>query len=276
MKKIILSLALLVAIILEVSTPVLAQDNLGAKRLINSAPRLENQASRSTALQQQRLQNIIKKADTMITERVNSLSNLSTRVQNDKKLTPDVKAALNEDIQTNINDLNKLKAKIDADTDVQTALTDAKQIVTNFKVYMVLEPKLQLLITLNNLQTMVTNLQTVTPKLQTLINSLKSQGRDVSKLTPLIADIDDQLQTISTAIGKDITIVEAVTPTTTNPQTVFTKVRQDVKKTLIGGFNKIQDDIRQMRTIFKKVIVQERVVSPTPLATATSSSNTAQ
>lgn len=244
----VISLILTIAVI-----PVSAAD-LGGKRLINDANRLQNEASRQANQQQKKLSAVVQKADTLITNRINSLNNISARVANDKRLSSDERSSLNADIQTNITGLTTLKSKIDADTDTQTALTDSKQIITNFRVYAILEPKLRLLIMLNNLKTPISNLQGEIPQIQNIINTLQAQGKDVSALTPLLADINSQIQTINTSINNDIAAVNALKPTSTNAQATLTQTRQDIKINIVGNFGKIRGDIGKMRTAFHQII----------------------
>ncbi len=146
---------------------------------------------------------MIQKADTLITNRIDSLNKLSTRVTNDTKLTTDQKTNLLGQIQTSITGLTTLKAKINADVDTQTALTDGKQIFTNFRIYEIFEPKMRLLIMLNNLQTTTSKIQAITPQIQKLISDLQAQGKDVTQLTTLLTDINAQLQTVNYLIPKN-------------------------------------------------------------------------
>src|SRR5216683_446727 len=192
MKKITYSIAtalsLIVIILTQSVAPAFAVETMGGQKMINTTNRMENhvqtQASYSANKSTNELQNIISRADTLITNRLTSLNALLTRLQSDTRLTASEKSSLTTDIQNDINGLTVLKTKIDADTDVTTARTDAKQIITNYYVYAVFEPKTRLLITLNNLQTTASYVQALVPQLQNLINTLKTQGKDVSQLQP--------------------------------------------------------------------------------------------
>src|SRR5258708_32871268 len=144
MKKIIYSittaLTLIGLILTQNLVPAFAQ-NLGGSGVISEVNHLQGQASPSANKQGTELQNIIAHADKLISNRLTSLNALLTRLQNDKRLSSSEKSALTAQIQTDINGLTTLKAKIDADTDATTARTDAKQIITNYYVYAIFEPK---------------------------------------------------------------------------------------------------------------------------------------
>ena len=232
--------------------------------------RFQNQASKAAQRQDNQLQNIIQRADKLVENRLSSLNSLATRVQNDTRLTSSEKSSLSAEIQTDISGLTTLKAKIDADTDVSTARTDARQIITNYYIYALFEPKIRLLIVLNNLQTVTGNVQNLVPQIQNLINTFKSQGKDVTQLQTLLNDVSTQLQTINTTLTNDITTVQNVSVTSgvSSAETAFTRVRQDVAQVVRTGFAKIRQDFSQMRTLFHQLIL--------PVPSSSSASATTQ
>lgn len=248
-KTSLISLTIAISTLMATAQPVYAQ--LGMDRLINQAQREENQATKAAQRQEQNLANLIKRADTLIDNRVNSLNKVSQRIQNDKRLSNDDKTFLTSQVQSTITSLTQLKAKIDADTDITVARTDAKSIITNFRIFAIFEPKIRILIVIDNLSALQTKLSALTPKLQDLINNLKSQGKDVSQLQPLLDDINANLSTISTKLAADKQAVLAVT-VSSNPS-VFAPVRQDLA-TVRSDFAKIRSDIGQMRVDFQSAI----------------------
>lgn len=243
-----------VLLLSQTITPAFAQD-FGIGGLVHDVNGYRNQASHAAAMQQRKLADIIQHADAMITNRITHLNTLLGRVQSDTRLTSDEKTNLSGQIQTVISGLTSLKSKVDADTDAKTALTDAKQMFTNFHVYEQLEPKIRLLIMLNNMLTMVTKVQGLVPQLQTLINNLSSQGKDVSGLKPLISDVSTQLQTITTTLTNDITTVQNISLSSSNSDTSFQQVKSDVQTIVKTDFQKIKEDIEQMRPIFRQLIL---------------------
>lgn len=258
--KLLITTSLTAALLISAS-PVMGQGY--AQRITT---RLENEASRSAQRQSTELTNLQKRADTAIINRIDDLNRLITRIQNDTRLSSDEKTSLTASIQNSISGLNTLKAKIDADTDVTTARTDAKGIFTSFRVYEVVNPQTRLLIIIDNLQTATSTIQTLTPQLQNLINTLKSQGKDVSSLQASLDDINTQLQTITTKLSTDKTTVSGVTITTQDPQTTFTSVRQDLSG-VRSDFAKIRSDFAQMSSSFAVVLKEGNSGNPsTPSA----------
>jgi hypothetical protein len=245
---------------------VLAEDTAAPFNL-NDINQLIKQASNSAARKQDQLQNIIKAADAMIANRIATLNALNTKIQGNASLTTD--------IQNAITGLNTLKTIIDADTDLAKAKADAKQIVTNFRIYEILEPKMRLLVTINNLQTTSTNVSKLIPQIQNLINTEGSAGKDVTELNTLLADITSQLTTINNTLASDLATVQGITVTSTNSKDVFSKVRQDMAQIVRADFAKIRSDFGKMRETFhqlftgsiKNATISGETKSPKPSAT---------
>jgi Zn-dependent M32 family carboxypeptidase len=264
----------LTSVLLAQSALPVAAQGISGNQAMKAAARLQNQASRAAERQDVNLQAIITRADELATNRITSLNTLLARVQNDNRLSESEKTSLTTEIKNDITGLTNLKAKIDADTDVETARTDAKQIVTNYYIYTVFEPKMRLLITLNNLQTVTKNTQLLVPEIQKLVATYKTQGKDVSQLETLLANVSTQLTTISTAIATDITKVEGVsTADKSTAQTTFTAVRQDIEQTIKADFAKLRSDLEQMRPLFKQLI-QGTDTTATPSASITETETT--
>ncbi|HVA96324.1 MAG TPA: hypothetical protein VND99_01595 [Candidatus Acidoferrales bacterium] len=259
-------------ILMQSVIPTFAANTLGGQRIVNAVDKMQSQASKSADRQANSLQNIIKHSDTLITNRVNTLNKLLSKIQDDKKLSDTEKSSLTSEVQSQISGLNTLKTKIDADTDVTTARADEKQIITNYYVYAVFEPKVRLLVIINNLQTVTTNIQALVPQLQNLINTYKSQGKDVTQLQTLLDDISSQLQTINTTLSKDSSSVQDVSVSSKDTaKTTFTQVRQDLAQIVRTGFAKIKSDFAQMRPLFKDIIKANK---PTASGSATQTTTT--
>lgn len=251
----------LVVLFLSSSTKVFAEDATPSSGIngsffnVGEINQMLKDASASVERKQIQLQNIIKRSDMMITKRIASLDNLLKRIQNDKKLTDSEKASLTSDIQSVITGLTNLKSTIDADTDPTKALADSKTIVTDFHVFSQLEPKIRLLVTLNNLKTTTINVSNLLPKVQSIITQLNGQGKDTSGLTSLMNDISSQLATINTTLTNDIASVNGIKIGSSNNDSVFSKVKSDINDIVKTGFVKIKDDFFQMRILFKTLIL---------------------
>lgn len=270
MKKLFLTLIMVIttAFIMQSAIPAFAQ-NYGGQGLIHDVNNWQNQASKAAQRQQNGLQHVIQVADTLITNRLSSLNALTTRIQNDTRLSANEKSSITSDIQTDISELTVLKAKIDADTDVTIVRSDEKKIITNYYIYAMFEPKMRLLIVLNDLQTVAANLQALVPQIQNLINTFQSQGKSVSQIQTLLADVSSQLQTINTTLTNDTTTIQNVNVATQNKSATFTQVHQDIAQIIHAGFAKIQSDFAKMRSLFHQLIFPSSLVTTTPTVTCT-------
>jgi archaellum component FlaC len=257
--------------------PAFAADSVGGQNVVNEVNHQQNkpadghhfdqktgpnQASHSANKSATELPNIISHANTLIMTRLDSLNTLLTRVNNDTRLTASEKSSLTSDIQKDISGLTALKAKIDADTAATTARADIKTIITNYYVYAVFEPKVRLLVTLNNLETTAGYVQALIPQLQNLINTLKTQGKDTSQIQPLLDDISSQVKTINTTLLADITTVQNISTTTKRNSSDFSKVRQDISQIVRERFAKIRSDFAKMRPLFKQLIGTTQLTPP--------------
>jgi len=269
MKKLLTTLTITGAILLQSSLPALAAENVGGQKLLNQVNHEVNQASKAANKQSDRLPTIISRSNTMITNRIASLTKLLNRIQNDKRLSASEKTTLTTQIQTDISGLNGLKTKIDADKDATTAKNDEKSIITSYYVYAAFEPKVRYLIILNNLQATTNNIQLLVPQLQKLVNTFKSQGKDVTAIQALLDDVSSQLTTINTTITSDITAVQNVSTTAKPADGTFAKVKQDISQIIRAGLGKIRSDFDQMKPLFKQLISQQQG-SPTPSTSAVS------
>jgi hypothetical protein len=241
-----------------------------AQNLNRDANRMAAQASNTAQRQQNDLNNLKKRADNLIATRIASLQKLLARISADNRLTSDEKNSLTSDVQNSINGLNQLKAKIDGDTTVQDVRSDSQQIFTNYRIYEVYEPKVRLLIAIDNLQALSTRMATIFGKLQNLLNNLQSQGKNVTDLQNLLNDANSRLSSINTTLSSDKTTVLGINTSTTNPQAMFVQVRQDLAQNVRAQFAQIRHDIGQMRDDFKAIFSSS---SSTPNASATPTSS---
>lgn len=259
MKKVLIVFA---TIVFGLAVVVKVNAQLGTGRVQNETNRLEKRATISAENQAQRLEKIKTQADKLISNRIESLNTLLQRVTNDSRLSADEKSSLSSQIQSTIDGLNALKAKINADTDVDTAKADAKTIVTSYYIYRMFVPKIRLLLAVDNLQALSLKLSGTSTSIQNLINTLKNEGKDTSVLQNLLDDVNLQISAINTTLTNDKTKLETLN-TTSDFQTMFVQVRKDLAG-VRSNFAKIRNDIAQMRTNFRGI---RKSTNPTPAST---------
>lgn len=155
----------------------------------------------------QRVQTIITKGNQEITRRLTTLGTLNSKIASATKLTASDKAALASEVTNAAAGLTTLKAKLDAETIIAAARADAQSIFDEYRVYALVAPKVVLIKTADDQQTVDVKLTTLAGKLQTRLDSAKSAGKDVSALQ---ARLDDMKAKTTAAAGIASSVEQAV------------------------------------------------------------------
>ena len=144
---------------------------------------------------------VIAAGDQLITNRLNSLDNLSKKItqdQTEQKITSDQANALQADVTTNENGLKSLKTKLDGETDPKAARTDVENIFQQFRIYAVVLPRdnRHLLLDIDtNVRQLMVNAE---PAIQTAIANAPADKQD--QLKTLYSDYQKQLADAGTQI----------------------------------------------------------------------------
>lgn len=163
----------------------------------------------SSDTQAERLQLIISRSDLEINRRLAKLQALSSKINAATKLTSSDKAAITNEVNAAISGLQALKTKIDTDTTLADARVDAKSIVTEYRVYALIMPKVALLRAADAQQASEDKLSSLADKLQTAITAKKDAGKDV---TALQASLDNMRSKIADARSVSTTVQSKVLP----------------------------------------------------------------
>lgn len=205
-------------------------------------------ASKAAVRQDAVISRLKTRADNEITRRVNALTKLMTRITDVKRLTADQKTNLTSQIQDQINSLNTLKAKIDADSDIATLRTDVQSIVKSYRIFALFIPKTYIIAHADRLLDVTDVLTGIQGKLQTRIDSLKSAGNDTTAMQNLITDMTAKLADAKTQATNAISAVLPLTPdgypankaTLQSARTMLVAARQD-----LAAAHKDEQQIRQ-------------------------------
>jgi uncharacterized phage infection (PIP) family protein YhgE len=98
-------------------------------------------ANRRGAAQAAAMDTIKGRAKQAIDMRLATLSNLSTLVGGAKHISSANRSALAQQLADEKSGLTALETKIQADSDMQTLINDARSIVSAYRVYLLVEPK---------------------------------------------------------------------------------------------------------------------------------------
>lgn len=150
-----------------------------------------------------RIQTIITRGDQEISRRLTSLNGLSAKISGASKLTAADKATLSAEVSTEVSGLTTLKAKLDAETTLAGAKADAQSIVSDYRVYALIVPKIELVRAADDQQVTESKLTALATKLQTRLTTAKNNGKDVTALQAKLTDMTSQIanaQSISSGI----------------------------------------------------------------------------
>lgn len=148
----------------------------------------------------QKIENLKQKANVEIDRRIAALNKLIVRLTEMKKLSSTNLSTFKADIQTNIDGLNTLKTKIDADTDLATLRADVKSIVTNYYIFAFYIQYINLSAALDRASTTITNAIAVYDKLSARITEAETAGKDVASLKTTLALMKTKLDLAKTAV----------------------------------------------------------------------------
>ena len=160
-------------------------------------------SQQASANDQKHLATIISKGDQEIARRLTTLGTLTAKINAASKLSASDKTYLLNEVSTEVSNLTTLKAKLDAETTLAAARTDAQSIVSDYRVYALIVPKIQLIKTADDQLVTEGKLTALATKLQSRITAAKTAGKDVTALQTKLTDMTTQItnaQAISSSI----------------------------------------------------------------------------
>ena len=168
--------------------------------LVQKEDRVASRAAVKTQIQANTSQDLKNRAKTEITRRVNFLNELITKLNSIKKISSAEKADLQSQIQAQIDSLNALQTKINADTDNVTLKADVKSIVDDYYIFLFFRVKVNLLIAADKTFAINDSLSQIYTKLQERINQAQTAGSDVTSLNVILSDMNSKLTDANTQI----------------------------------------------------------------------------
>lgn len=181
--------------------------------VVISVPSLAAAANSSTpaqtALQQQHLANIKSKGDLEISRRLTQLKKLSSIISASVHLSASDQSSLLSEVNNEVIGLTSLETQLNSETVLANAVADAKNIFSEYRVYALVTPKVWLIKTADDQQSVETKLTTLASKLQTRLNAEQTAGKNVTTLSSTLSDMNTQ---ITNAQSISISIEAAVLP----------------------------------------------------------------
>ena len=125
-----------------------------------------------------------------IDNRITSLNNLITRVQDMVKLPSTEKANLVNTLQAVVADMTTLKAKISADTTPASIKADFQSITKDYRVYALVLPQGRIAAASDRIETIVSMFSQISTKLQTRITDAGNAGHNTTSVSSTLADLN--------------------------------------------------------------------------------------
>jgi hypothetical protein len=246
--------------------PVLAMDNNNESRIHPSITGIREKINKvhvnisgvKEQIQNKKSETLQNRAQKELDRRIESLNKLINRINEFKKISAEQKSALAAQIQTEINALTGLQAKIKLDTDPIALKTDVQSIMSGYRVYALFIPQIQIIASADRMLTTADDLTIIYDKLKS-----RASGGD-SSLQTLLADMQTKITDAKTQAQN---AMNAVIPLTPEGYPGNKTILENARKTLQTGQQDLvtaRDDAKQ---IVKGLHTIKTTVSPAPSST---------
>ena len=215
---------------------------------------------------------LVQKSDAAIDKRIADLNDLTARVGDMKNVSDAERASLTSTITAEITDMNNLKAKIAADTDMTSLKTDAQSISTDNRVYMLAVPKIRIVAAADRATTLINMFDALAPKLQARITEAQTAGKDVTALTTADADFTAKIADATNLAGSIQTGIQTLAPDQGN-KTVMAS-NEAALKAARANLKLIEVDLAAARKDVKTITGAVKGVGASANASATVSATT--
>jgi len=129
------------------------------------------------------------KGDSAITDRLAVLQQLTAEVNGAKHLAPGDKSTLVGQLSADVSGLTQLKSTIDAETNPISLVTELRSIVSAYRVYVEMAPKVHLIRADDWVIDVTTTITGIEPKLQAAITAKGNPAAAVSAYSDLVAKV---------------------------------------------------------------------------------------
>ncbi len=238
---------------------------------------LEGRMKKASSTWSRDLSKMIERGDKEIDRRIEALKKQGERIQSAKRVSDDGKSMIATGVQSQIDILTALRAKIDADTDEATLKTDLKSITASHRIFALIMPQAAISAAADRIKGIANDLNVIAGKVPTRITAAQTVGKDVtamnSALSHMNLQIADALVQADAAIAKITGLVPDNGDKTkaSSNKTALITARADIKV----GTTDLQSARKDLQTIlgaFKSMSKQdETTASPTSTVTPTTS-----
>jgi hypothetical protein len=136
--------------------------------------------------------------ESAITARQTQIDQLDNHIAVAPNLAPAHATTLKSDLSAAASGLTTLNGQIEAATTVKDLVPLCRQIVNNFRIYVLRTPQTHLTIGADQETAVIARLDGVSPKLQAAITTAQGKGKDVGQAPTLYADFTSKLADATT------------------------------------------------------------------------------
>jgi len=225
------------------------------------------QTSSGSALKQKLTQKeelLRSKTELEINRRLTSLANLTARVEAMKKLNADNKNSLVLQIQDQINSLNTLKVKIQADIDIQALKDDRLAVANQYRIYLLFIPKMHILAASDKVTEITSDIDKLVSKVQIRIDEANKSGKDTTIIQKELDNIKSKIADANLQAKAATDLVMPLVPDdgdkikfTSNKQAL-----QDARKILVIARQDLKDAKQGFGLIKQELNPVSKVSSP--------------
>jgi hypothetical protein len=144
--------------------------------------------------------------------RVAALAKDAAAVTAAKHLTDADKATLTSLISADTSAMNSLKTKVAGETTAAALKADATSMVDDYRIFLLVGPKVRLTIAGDAEQAAITKLQTVHDKLADLVAKAKAAGKDTTAAEQKLADMAAMITKAQGSLNGQVAAVLAIQP----------------------------------------------------------------
>lgn len=187
-------------------------------------------SSDSTKNDAAKLKLVIAHGDKEISRRLTTLNALATKLNATTKLSAANKTALTSEVNTEVSDLTSLKTKLDSETSFAAAKADAQSVFSDYRVYALLVPKVNLLRTADAQAAAEAKVADVLTRLQNRL-ATKTNVTNLSQAQTALTTASSQLQAATALTSAVETKVAALEPSDYNSDHSVLSGQRDQLKT---------------------------------------------
>jgi hypothetical protein len=195
-----------------------------------------------------RLACIDQRASSAVSARETALQKMTTDVNNSANITSSDRATLLGQISADESGLQTLLTTIDADTTVAKALADTGTIVTGYRVFLLEQPKVHLVIAADTETTVKSNLQSKLSSIQTAINDSSASDAQTAAAQTAFNDCTTQLAAAQSASSGIVSEVIYLLPSGYPGNQPTLVSARDQAQTARSDLGKCKTDLQTIRT----------------------------